>query len=54
MLTTDGRCTCEINCRIAVTGAASNKKTALFCWHIGLGIEEEASEVLHLERSCIW
>ena len=23
-------------------------------WHIGLGIEEESSEVLHLEHSFIW
>ena len=25
-----------------------------FYWHIGLGIEEETSEVLHLEHSLIW
>jgi len=53
-LTNDGRCTCEIKCRIAMVKAAFNKKRALFYKHIGLGIEEEASEVLHLERSFIW
>ena len=26
----------------------------LFYWHIGLEIEEEACQVLHLEHSFIW
>ena len=30
ILTNDGRCTCEIKCRIAVAKAAFNKKRALF------------------------
>jgi len=30
MLTNDGRCTCEIKCRIAMVKAAFNKKRALF------------------------
>ena len=30
MLTNDGRCTCEIKSRIAMTKAAFNKKRALF------------------------
>jgi hypothetical protein len=30
ILTIDGRCTCEIKCRIAVVKAAFNKKRALF------------------------
>jgi hypothetical protein len=30
MLTNDGRCTCEIKCRIAMAKAAFNKKRALF------------------------
>jgi hypothetical protein len=30
MLTNDGRCTCEIKCRIAMEKAAFNKKRALF------------------------
>jgi hypothetical protein len=47
-------CTCEIKCRIAMAKAAFNKKRAPFYWHIGLGIEEEASEVLRLEHSFIW
>ena len=48
------RCTCEIKCRTAMAKAAFNKKRALFYRHIGLGIEEEACEVLHLEHSFIW
>jgi len=54
ILTNDGRCTCEINCRVAMAKAALNKKRALFYWHTGLGIEDETSEVLHLEHSFIW
>jgi len=34
--------------------AAFNKKRALFTSIIGLGIEEEACEMLHLEHSFIW
>jgi len=30
ILTNDGRCTCEIKCKIAIAKAASNKKRALF------------------------
>jgi hypothetical protein len=30
ILTNDGRCTCEVKCRIAMTKAAFNKKRALF------------------------
>jgi hypothetical protein len=30
MLTNDGRCTCEIKCRIAMAKAAFNKKRSLF------------------------
>ena len=30
ILTNDGRCTCEIKCRIAMAKAAFNKKKALF------------------------
>ena len=50
ILTNDGRCTCEIKCRIAMAKAAFNKKRT----HIGLRIEEEASQVPHLEHSFIW
>jgi len=45
ILTTDGRCTCEIKCRIAMAKAAFNKKRALFTRTLGLGIEEKANEV---------
>jgi hypothetical protein len=51
ILTNDERCTCEIKCRIAMAKAAFNKKRALFT---GVGIEEEASEVLRLEHGFIW
>ena len=55
ILTNDGRCTCEIKCRNAIAKAAFNKKRAgSFYQHIGLRIEEEACEVLHLELSVIW
>jgi len=30
ILTNDGRCTCEIKCRITMTKAAFNKKMAIF------------------------
>jgi hypothetical protein len=30
VLTNDGKCTCEIKCRIAMAKAAFNKKRALF------------------------
>ena len=52
ILTNEGRCTCEITCRIAMAKAAFNKDS--FYQHIGLGIDEETSEVLRLEHSFIW
>jgi hypothetical protein len=54
ILTNDGRCTCEIKCWFAMAKASFNKKRPHFYWHIALGNEEEASEVLHLEHSFIW
>jgi hypothetical protein len=54
ILTNDGICTCEIKCGIVMAKAAFNKKRTLFTSTLGLGIEEEASEVLHLEHSFIW
>ena len=33
ILTNDGRCTCEIKCRIAMAKAAFNKKRTLFTWN---------------------
>jgi len=54
ILTNDGRCTCEIKCRIAMAKAAFNKKRTLFTSTLDLGIEEETSEVLRLEHSFIW
>ena len=54
ILTNDGRYACEIKCRIAMAKTAFNKMRALFCWHGGLAIGEEDSEVLQLERSFVW
>jgi hypothetical protein len=55
MLTNDGRCTCEIKCRIAMAKAVFNKMRAVFTGTLDFGTaEEEASEVLHLECSFIW
>jgi hypothetical protein len=54
ILTNDGRCTCEIKCRIATAKAAFNKKRTRCTSTLDLGIEEEASEVLCLEHSFIW
>ena len=34
--------------------AAFNKKRALFTSTLNLGIEEQASELIHLEHSLIW
>jgi len=36
MLTNDGRCTCEIKCRIAIAKAAFNKKRTLFTSRLDL------------------
>jgi hypothetical protein len=48
MLTDDGRCTCEIECRIAMAKAAFNKKRALFAGTLGLELRKE------LVKCCIW
>ena len=34
ILTNDGRCTCEIKCRIVMAKAAFNKKKALFTYFV--------------------
>jgi hypothetical protein len=49
LMTNDARCTREIESRTAMSNAAFNKKKTLFYQQIGL--EEETSEVLHLEHS---
>jgi hypothetical protein len=41
MLTNDGRCTCEINSRIAMVKAAFNKKRALFISKIDLELRKK-------------
>ena len=52
ILTNDGRCTCEIISRIAMTKSAFNKKT--FYQQIGLKLEEKTSKMLHLEHGFVW
>ena len=54
MLTSDGRCMCEIKSRIAMAKAAFNKKKTLFYQKIGLKFEEETSKMLHLEYGFVW
>ena len=41
MLTNDGRCTCEIKCRIAIAKAAFNKKRALFTSTLDLKLRKK-------------
>jgi len=54
MLTNDGRCTCEIKSRIAMSKAAFNKKKDSFYQQIGLKFEEETNKMLHLEHGFVW
>ena len=48
MLTDDGRCTCEIKCRIAVAKAAFSKKRALFVGTLDWELRKK------LVKCCIW
>ena len=41
MLTNNGRCTCEIECRIAISKAAFNKKRALFTSTLDLKLRKK-------------
>jgi len=41
ILTNDGRCTCEIKCRIAMLRAAFNKKRALFSSTLDLELRKK-------------
>jgi hypothetical protein len=41
ILTIDGRCTCEIKCRIAVAKAAFNKKKVLFASTLDLELRKK-------------
>jgi len=41
ILTNDGRCTCEIKCRIAMAEAAFNKKRALFTSTLDLELRKK-------------
>jgi ribosomal protein RSM22 (predicted rRNA methylase) len=52
ILTNDGRCTCEITCRIAMAKAAFNKKRTLFTSTLDLELRRKL--VLRLEHSFIW
>jgi hypothetical protein len=53
MITSDARCTREIEYRIAMAKAAFNKKKT-FHQQTGLKFKEETSKVLHLEHSFVW
>jgi hypothetical protein len=41
ILTNDGRCTCEIKCRIAVAKASFNKKRTLFTSTLNLELKKK-------------
>jgi hypothetical protein len=41
ILTNDGKCTCEIKCRIAMAKAAFSKKRALFTSTLDLGLRKK-------------
>jgi len=41
ILSNDGRCTCEIKCRIAMAKATFNKKRALFTGTLGLELRKK-------------
>ena len=48
ILTNDGRCTCEIKCRVAMAKAAFSKKRALLTWTLDLELRKK------LVKCCIW
>jgi hypothetical protein len=48
ILTNDGRCTCEIRCRIAMAKAAFNKKRSFFTSTLDLELRKK------LVKCCIW
>ena len=48
LLTNDGRCTCEIKCRIAMAKAAFDKKRVLFTSTLDLELRKKQV------TSCIW
>jgi hypothetical protein len=53
ILTNDGRCTCEIQSRIAMAKAAFSRRNSLY-QQIGLKLGEETSKILHLEHDFVW
>ena len=44
ILTNDGRCTCEIKCRIAMAKAAFNKKRVLFTSTLDLELRKKLAK----------
>jgi len=44
ILTNDGRCTCEIKCRIAMAKAAFNKKRTLFTSTLDLELRKKLAK----------
>ena len=53
-LTNDGRCTCEINCSIAMAKAAFNKKRALFTRTLDLELRKKLVKCYILEHNFLW
>ena len=51
ILTNDGRCTCEIKCRIDMAKTAFNKKRTLITSTLDLELRKK---VVRLEHSFIW
>jgi hypothetical protein len=54
ILTNDGRCTCEIKCRIAMAKATINKKRTLFTSTFDLELRRKLVKCYVLEHSFIW
>jgi hypothetical protein len=54
MITSDARCTREIESRIAMVKAAFNKKKSLFTRKLNLNLREKTVEVLNLEHRLLW
>ena len=54
ILTNDGRCTCEIKSRIAMTKSCFQQEEDSLYQQIGLKFEEETSKMLYLEHGFVW
>ena len=54
MLTNNGRCTCEIKSRIAMSKRCIQQEEGSFYQQIGLKFEKETNKMLHLEHGFVW